>query len=249
MIPTINTRYGHVNEFVNTLAPIVINEYVKRKAKNEHCINPSVCIAQACVESGYNLNASTLFGIKGNGVTLDTTEYINGEYVNVQDTFATYPDIAGAVQGYYDLMQWVNYKDATTPVANNWQEQIEGLTNNNGLKYATSPTYKDTVSSVIIDFNLEIFDEYILSLDTETETEAETETETETEAETDTDLYYTGRIVKVLTDEDGNIYDTDGNLCHCWHTEYSIIDHNDSGVCLGVDGNIFARIPYSNIIL
>ncbi len=243
MIPTINTRYDHVNEFVNTLAPIVINEYIKRKAKNEHCINPSVCLAQACVESGYNLNASTLFGIKGEGVTLDTQEYINGEYVNVQDTFATYPDIAGAVQGYYDLMQWDNYYDATTPYALSWQEQIEGLTNDIGLPYATSPTYKDTVTSIILDYNLVIFDEYVLSLDTETDTETETETETET------DLYYAGRVVRVATDEDGNVYDINGTLCHCWHTEYSIIDTNDSGVCLGVNGDVFARIPYSNIIL
>ena len=242
--PIIASRYDHVNVFVNQLAPFVCNEYLRRKEKGDHLINPSVCIAQACLESGYNLNAPTLFGIKGSDIELDTTEYINGEYVNVKDSFAAYPSVAGAVQGYYDLMQWENYADATTPIANSWEEQIEGLTNNIGYAYATSPDYKDNISSIIKDFNLIWFDMYV---------EEYTTTSTPVEEDGDIPTYdkeielYEGKIVGVVTDDNGNVYDTNGTLCHCWYSEYTIIDINSEGVCLGVNDEVFARIPSDKI--
>lgn len=157
--PVTNTKYDHVNNFVNTLAPIVCNEWVKRREAGQKTISPAVVIAQGGKESGWNLNAATLFGIKGNDVTLDTTEYINGEYVNIQDGFASYPDIAGAVQGYYDLMQWDNYDDATS--ADTVEGELEGLTNDIGLAYATAPDYYQTTLDIINDFNLRVYNDYV----------------------------------------------------------------------------------------
>lgn len=242
--PIIASRYDHVNVFVNQLAPIVCNEYLRRKEKGDHLINPSVCIAQACLESGYNLSATTLFGIKGGDIELDTTEYINGEYVNVKDSFASYPSVAGAVQGYYDLMQWENYADATTPIANSWVEQIDGLTNNIGYAYATSPTYKDDISSIIRDYNLIWFDMYVEECST-TPIPIEEDGDIITD-DNDIELY-AGKTVGVITDDHGNVYDINGTLCHCWHTEYTIIDINSNGVCLGVNDTVFARIPFDKI--
>lgn len=242
--PIIASRYDHVNVFINQLAPIVCNEYLRRKEKGDHLINPSVCIAQACLESGYNLRASTLFGIKGGDIELDTTEYINGEYVNVMDSFASYPSVAGAVQGYYDLMQWDNYADATTPIANSWVEQIDGLTNNIGYAYATSPTYKGDISSIIMDYNLIWFDMYVEECSTSPipiEEDGDILTD-----DNDIELY-AGKTVGVITDERGNVYDINGTLCHCWHTEYTIIDINCNGVCLGVNDAVFARVPFDKI--
>lgn len=240
--PIIASRYDHVNVFVNQLAPIVCNEYLRRKEKGEHLINPSVCIAQACLESGYNLNASTLFGIKGSDIELDTTEYINGKYVNVKDSFAAYPSVAGAVQGYYDLMQWDNYTDATTPIANSWEEQIEGLTNNIGYAYATSPTYRDDISSIIKDYNLIWFDMYVEEINPSSVNKDESISTDNEEIE-----LYVGKTVGVITDDNGNVYDTNGTLCHCWYSEYTIIDINSDGVCLGVNEEVFARIPFDKI--
>ena len=158
-LPIINTKYENVNNFVNTLAPIVCNEWVKRRRSGQKTISPAVVIAQGGKESGWNLNAATLFGIKGSDVTLDTSEYINGEYVHIKDGFASYPDIAGAVQGYYNLMQWNNYNDATS--ANTVEGELEGLTNDIGLKYATAPDYYETTLAIINDFGLRVFNDFV----------------------------------------------------------------------------------------
>ena len=63
------------NEFITTVGTLAMAE----KANRSRWVLPSVCIAQAALESGWNLKANTLFGIKGNGKNLKTTEYINGK--------------------------------------------------------------------------------------------------------------------------------------------------------------------------
>lgn len=145
-----------VKNFVNGIYPIVINEYVKHISNGEKTVFPSVCIAQAALESGWNLNATTLFGIKGDGAILDTTEYVNGEYVNVQDSFKLFPDIATAVQGYYKLMSWDNYVDVRN--ASIYEEACIALTTAN-YPYATDPDYATKLINIITDFSLDYFDE------------------------------------------------------------------------------------------
>lgn len=159
--PILNTKYEHVNNFINTLAPIVCNEYLKRREAGDKLITPATVLAQAAKESGWNLDAPTLFGIKGSDIELNTTEYINGEYVNIKDSFAKYPDLAGAVQGYYDLMQWDNYADATS--ANTVEGELYGLTNDIGYAYATAPDYYQTTLDIINDFGLRIFNDYVFN--------------------------------------------------------------------------------------
>lgn len=157
--PKTNTSYDYVNDFINTVAPVICEEYLQRVVKGDKTIFPSVVIAQACLESGYNLEAQTLFGIKGDGVNLTTQEFINGAYITIQDSFEYYPNIGEAVKGYYELMQWDNYDDATygtTP-----QEQVYGLTNDIGYKYATSPTYFTSIMNLINDYELTKYDEYM----------------------------------------------------------------------------------------
>lgn len=193
--PVISTNYDHVNSFINTLAPIVCNEWLRRRNIGNKTISPAVVLAQAAKESGWNLNASTLFGIKGSDITLNTTEYINGEYVHVSDGFAKYPDIAGAVQGYYDLMQWDNYDDATS--ANTVEGELEGLTNDIGYAYATAPDYYQTTLDIINDFGLRVFNDYVWSVvngDTSTEESVPVEDEqTSTEINEDVvDAIYRG---------------------------------------------------------
>jgi len=65
--------------FINTIGLLARNEFLSR----EKWILPSVCIAQAALESGWNLEARTLFGIKGKGFTATTSEYYNGNYVKI----------------------------------------------------------------------------------------------------------------------------------------------------------------------
>lgn len=153
--PIICTGRDHVDRFVNEVAPIVCNEYIKRVEKSERRILPCTVIAQAALESGYNINAPTLFGIKGDGVVLDTSEYVNGEYVNIRDSFKAYPTITASVQGYYDLMQSDRYAPATS--ADEYSEECRQLSI---CGYATDPNYSEKLINIIEKNNLEQYNLY-----------------------------------------------------------------------------------------
>ena len=153
--PITATKYDHVNVFVNTIAPIVVNEYLARKMNNNKVLLPSVVIAMACQESGYNINSASLFGIKGEGFYAPTTEYIDGVETSIVDSFKMYPTVSEAVVGLYDLMQWAHYDRATSEVTSNLQAYNVQL-----CGYATDPTYATSIVSIMNDWNLSVYDEY-----------------------------------------------------------------------------------------
>nr|DAN08038.1 MAG TPA: Muramidase (flagellum-specific) [Caudoviricetes sp.] len=148
--PIVASRYDYVNVFFNNLAPLVVNEYIRRKGQKR--LYPSTVLAMAALESGYNLKAETLFGIKGDGIILDTTEYIDGEYVNVKDSFKSYPSLAASVQGLYDLMQWDNYDKATS--CTDYEEECRMV---QACGYATDPNYSDKLISIVNSYQLTMF--------------------------------------------------------------------------------------------
>ena len=148
--PIVTSKYDYVNVFFNNLAPIVVNEYIRRHG--EYRLYPSTVLAMAALESGYNLNAETLFGIKGEGQVLDTTEYIDGKYVNVKDSFKLYPSISASVQGLYDLMQIERYHPACECV--DWEEECRQIQK---CGYATDPNYSDKLISIINSYQLTMF--------------------------------------------------------------------------------------------
>lgn len=232
--PITATRYDYVNVFINTLAPVVVNEVIDRKKNNKKCVLASVIIAQACLESGYNLNASTLFGIKGEGIELETEEYINEEYISIKDTFKYYPDICSSVKGYCDLMEWDNYDDVTS--ADDYISACKALVNDNGSKYATSPTYADNLISIISDFELTMYDDYINDY-----------FNTETEIETETKTLKVGDYVSIDVDSANCFYDINNTYCKAWYTEYQIIELSEDSAVIGINGVVTARVPL-NII-
>lgn len=148
--PIVASKYDYVNVFFNNLAPIVVNEYIRRHG--EYRLYPSTVLAMAALESGYNLNAETLFGIKGEGQVLDTTEYIDGQYVNVKDSFKLYPSISASVQGLYDLMQIERYHPACECVE--WEEECRQIQK---CGYATDPEYSDKLISIVNSYQLTMF--------------------------------------------------------------------------------------------
>ena len=148
--PIVTSKYDYVNVFFNNLAPIVVNEYIRRK--DQYRLFPSTVLAMAALESGYNLNAETLFGIKGEGQVLDTTEYIDGKYINVKDSFKLYPSISASVQGLYDLMQIERYHPACECV--DWEEECRQIQK---CGYATDPEYSDKLISIINSYQLTMF--------------------------------------------------------------------------------------------
>ena len=142
------------NNFISTIGTLARNEYLSR----EKWILPSVCIAQGALESGWNLNAKTLFGIKGKGFTATTSEYYNGNKVTIEASFRAYPNVASSVVGYYDFL-------ANTPryakALNNsdYRDAVDKLIHTtDGLAYATDPNYISKVISIIEKYNLTAWD-------------------------------------------------------------------------------------------
>ena len=148
--PIVTSRYDYVNVFFNNLAPIVVNEYIRRHG--EFRLYPSTVLAMAALESGYNLNAETLFGIKGEGQVLDTTEYIDGKYVNVKDSFKLYPSISASVQSLYELMKIERYHPACECV--DWEAECRQIQK---CGYATDPNYSDKLISIVTSYQLTMF--------------------------------------------------------------------------------------------
>ena len=142
------------NNFISTIGTLARNEYLGR-AK---WILPSVCIAQGALESGWNLNAKTLFGIKGKGFTASTNEYYNGNKVNIEASFRAYPDVASSVVGYYDfLANTPRYAKALNNP--NYKDAVDKLIHTtDGLAYATNPNYISKVVSIIEQYNLTKWD-------------------------------------------------------------------------------------------
>lgn len=136
--------------FINTIAPLAEAEYTNRA----RWVLPSVCIAQAALESGWNLEAKTLFGIKGKGNNLKTLEYINGKYESVTASFKSYPTIAAAVHGYYDLITG----NARYSQAVNNSDAIAAALAIARAGYATAPNYGAILSKLITQYNLTAYD-------------------------------------------------------------------------------------------
>ena len=148
--PIVASKYDYVNVFFNNLAPIVVNEFIKRKG--QHRIYPSTVLAMAALESGYNLNAETLFGIKGEGKELDTTEYIDNNWINIKASFKCYPSLTASVQGLYNLMQIERYHPACE--CTDWEEECRQIQK---CGYATDPEYSDKLISIINSYHLTMF--------------------------------------------------------------------------------------------
>lgn len=150
------------NEFIPTIAPLVV-------AENQRRGNPlfsSVVIAQAICESGWGqstimMKANAIFGIKatsdwkGKVYNANTQECYDGvSYTNITACFRAYNSLAESISDYFDLITKLErYRKAT--VAETPLECITAIKNGG---YATSPTYIDTIMSIINSNNLTQYD-------------------------------------------------------------------------------------------
>lgn len=157
---------ARTDNFISVISEYAIREYLKR----DKWVLPSVCIAQAACESGWNLNAKTIFGIKGKGVVCTTKEFENGKYITIKDSFEYYPNIEASVVGYYDFIaNTPRYKNVLNE--SDYKKAVYYLQHTtDGKSYATSPTYENTIISIIENYNLTQFDKrenddiYMLSI-------------------------------------------------------------------------------------
>lgn len=150
------------SEFIPTIAPLVIAENKKRG-------NPlfsSVVIAQAICESGWGqskimMKANAIFGIKatsswkGKVYNSNTQECYDGvSYTNITACFRAYDNLQESISDYFDLItKSERYRKAC--VSNSPLECITAIKNGG---YATSPTYINTIMSIINSNNLTKYD-------------------------------------------------------------------------------------------
>lgn len=150
------------NEFIPTIAPLVVAENNKRGKP----LYPSVVIAQAICESGWGqskimMKANAIFGIKatsswkGKVYNANTQECYDGvSYTNINACFRAYNNLQESIADYFDLITKAErYRKAC--VANSPLECITAIKNGG---YATSPTYINTIMSIINSNNLTKYD-------------------------------------------------------------------------------------------
>lgn len=152
------------------IAPIAQNLCKTR----EKWILPSVCIAQACCESAYGtskamVGANGLFGFKvGRGVkygdawkgksyNTKTKEYY-GQYISIRDNFRAYDTVEEAVEDYMDLLCSLSrYKAAVCET-----DARKCITAIKDGGYATSPTYINTIMTIIDKHDLTKYDDVVV---------------------------------------------------------------------------------------
>ena len=130
----------------------------------------SVMIAQAVIESGWGTSAlakapnHNLFGIKGsyqgNSITMSTQEYLNGQWVTMNEPFRAYPsyqqsfeDNAYVLRNVYMGGQYY-YRGAWKSNCSSYQDATAWLTG----RYATAPHYAAALNNVIATYNLTQYD-------------------------------------------------------------------------------------------
>jgi flagellum-specific peptidoglycan hydrolase FlgJ len=150
------------SEFIPTIAPLV-------QAENKKRGNPlfsSVVIAQAICESGWGqskimMKANAIFGIKatsnwkGKVYNANTQECYDGvSYTNITACFRAYNNLQESISDYFDLILGLSrYSKAI-----NSNSPLECITAIKNGGYATSPTYINTIMSIINSNNLTKYD-------------------------------------------------------------------------------------------
>lgn len=162
-----------VNKFIDMIAPMAQE---KARGRDKWSL-PSVCIAQCCCESAYGtapkmIRANAILGIKvgkskvhfgkawkDKAYSTRTKECYDGKtYVNIMDMFRAYDRIADAIEDYYDMLAACSrYKGCV-----NQSDPIKCITAIKSGGYATSPTYINTIMSIIDKYGLTKYDDVVI---------------------------------------------------------------------------------------
>ena len=157
---------AQVKDFIATLSKYAIKEYIRRKSSGQKWILPSVCIAQAALETGWGtsdmmVKAHAYFGIKagtnwkGKVYSSKTKECYDGStFTIITDLFRAYDSLEESVEDYYDLITSLgryafacNQTDPKICIQAIWDGG-----------YATDPDYVQQVMAIINQYNLTQYD-------------------------------------------------------------------------------------------
>lgn len=138
-----------------------IQDTVQRVCR-EYEIYPSVCMAQACIESEFGkstIGNYNLFGRKDNGEgpsvkDVLTQEEINGTMETVKADFEDYTSLEEAIKDYCVLITEDEQYAAVMDAVYDFDEYVETLAS----IYATDSTYGDLIKTVIIEWDFRLLD-------------------------------------------------------------------------------------------
>lgn len=152
--------------FIVKVGAIVIKEVNNRKRSGKKWILPSVCIAQAALESAFGTSAlmtyaHAYFGIKANKYwkgkvfSSRTKECYDGKnLVNITDYFRAYDSLEESISDYYDLLTTApRYSKAC-----NNPSALNTITEIKKAGYATAPNYVEAVMDIIKRYHLTDYD-------------------------------------------------------------------------------------------
>lgn len=153
---------SQVNSFISNLAKLAIAEAEKR----DKWVLPSVCIAQAALETGWGTSslmkkANAFFGIKAAGwkgkvFNSATLECYDGKtYENITACFRAYDSVEDSVRDYFDLITGSSRYSAA--VCEKDAEKAITAIKKGG--YATDPSYVSKVMSIINTYKLTKYDD------------------------------------------------------------------------------------------
>ncbi len=165
--------------FIQTLVPTA------QKLQRQYGILASVSLGQAALESDFGTSElgaqyHNLYGVKTEasdpqGVDMTTSEFVDGEWIEIVDRFKVYPSWEESMREHAELIYYGTswdqsfYRDVL--VGDTYQEQAQGL---QSAGYATDPDYANKVIQMIEAWNLDQFDQPIESQsDISTESSAE----------------------------------------------------------------------------
>lgn len=142
---------------------------VAQASMKETGVPASVTLAQAILETGWGGStigdAKNLFGIKGTGpagtTVVSTQECYDGTYVTIKDGFRKYNTWQESIDDHANLVSNGRYKSAWDKYQSSNHDREAAHEFARGIHqagYATSPTYSDTLISLIDQYNLDEWD-------------------------------------------------------------------------------------------
>jgi len=146
-------RFQSPEEFVTAMLPMA------EQAAKQLGVDPSYLVAQAALETGwgkhmqrgadgqssYNLFGIKAHGWKGQSAAAPTSEYINGKFVKISDSFRKYDSFAHSFNDYVNFLQQNPRYEKALQAAGNAEQYVRELQR---AGYATDPDYATKISRI-----------------------------------------------------------------------------------------------------
>lgn len=138
-----------IKTFISEIAPMSVFDMM------QSTVLASITIAQGIEESAYGNHApgNNIFGVKSkvkSGQLLWTQEYVNGEWIQIQDWFRVYDDWSGSIADHSAFLirngRYARYGFFTACNAMDYKAAAQALQD---AGYATNPKYASNLINII----------------------------------------------------------------------------------------------------